>query len=96
MMDQATIGVVGLGTMGLGIAQVYAALDMEMTPQMDAFLAAEESRARKHETEHRYSLAEFGLDDREIRRRLAPLFERFGWDPDGAVDVQPAQNSDHD
>ncbi|MBP9033785.1 MAG: sulfotransferase [Pseudomonadales bacterium] len=78
------------------IAQVYAALDMEMTPQMDAFLAAEESRARKHETEHRYSLAEFGLDDREIRRRLAPLFERFGWDPDGAVDVQPAQNSDHD
>ena len=47
-----------------------------------AFLAAEAARVRKHETEHRYSLAEFGLEDREIRHRLAPLFEAFQWDKD--------------
>ena len=27
----------------------------------------------------------FGLDADEIRTRLAPLFERFGWDRDSAV-----------
>jgi hypothetical protein len=51
-----------------------------MTPQMDAFLAAEDAKPRRHESEHRYSLAEFGLDDREIRARLAPLFDRFHWE----------------
>lgn len=62
------------------IEKVYADLGIPMTPQAQAFLAAEDARARKHETEHRYSLEEFGLEHAEIRRRLAPLFERFGWD----------------
>jgi len=66
------------------IEKVYADLGIALTPQMSAFLAAEEARARKHETEHRYSLEEFGLEQQEIRRRLAPLFERFGWDDGGA------------
>jgi len=61
-----------------------------MTPRMSAYLAAEDARARKHETSHQYSLAEFGLEDQEIRRRLAPLFERFGWDADTAAsDADP-------
>lgn len=62
------------------IEKLYADLGLAMTPQMADFLAAEESRSRKHETEHRYSLAEFGLDDREIRQRLASLFDLFHWD----------------
>jgi hypothetical protein len=62
------------------IARVYDALGIEMTPQMAQFLETEESRSRQHESAHRYSLAEFGLDDAEIRARLGPLFERFGWD----------------
>lgn len=64
------------------IEKVYADLGVAMTPQMSGFLAAEEARARKHETEHRYSLEEFGLEHQEIRRRLAPLFDRFKWDAD--------------
>lgn len=55
-------------------------LGLGMTDQFSAALQREQARARRHETEHRYSLAEFGLDDREIRTRLSPLFERFGWD----------------
>ncbi|MNF03812.1 hypothetical protein D3C80_2032030 [compost metagenome] len=51
-----------------------------MTPEYQSFLEAEASKTRKHETEHRYSLAEFGLDDAEIRRRLATLFEQFQWE----------------
>lgn len=70
------------------IEKVYAALGITMTPQMATFLAAEEARNRRHETEHRYSLAEFGLDDREIRRRLAPLFDKFGWDEPAATPAE--------
>lgn len=66
------------------ITRVYEQLGIEMTPQMAQFLAAEESRSRQHESAHRYSLAEFGLEDTEIRTRLAPLFERFGWDAEPA------------
>jgi hypothetical protein len=62
------------------IEQVYADLGIGLSTQMRGFLAAEEAKSRRHETEHRYSLAEFGLDDREIHARLAPLFDRFQWE----------------
>jgi hypothetical protein len=64
------------------IEKVYADLGLSMKENYREALQAEQDRARRHETEHRYSLAEFGLEDREIRRRLAPLFERFHWDED--------------
>ncbi|NMG00369.1 sulfotransferase [Aromatoleum toluolicum] len=64
------------------IEDVYRDLGLDITPDYAAFLDAESARNKHHETEHRYSLAEFGLDDREIRQRLAPLFEKFGWDAD--------------
>lgn len=62
------------------IERIYVELGLEITDQFRAALQREQERARRHETEHRYSLAEFGLDDREIRTRLSPLFERFGWE----------------
>lgn len=62
------------------IERAYAELGLAMAEQFRASLQREQERARRHETEHRYSLAEFGLDDREIRSRLSPLFERFGWE----------------
>ena len=43
-----------------------------------AFTAAE--RRPGHETTHRYSLAEFGLDPHDIHRRLAGLFDEYHWD----------------
>lgn len=64
------------------IEDVYRDLGLDITPDYAAFLDAESARNKRHETEHRYSLAEFGLDDREIRQRLAHLFEKFGWDED--------------
>ncbi|HAY08680.1 MAG TPA: sulfotransferase, partial [Thauera sp.] len=69
---------------------VYRDLGLDITPAFASFLEAEAARTRKHETEHRYSLAEFGLDDAEIRARLAPLFEQFHWDED----VPAAQHKD--
>lgn len=74
------------------IERVYADLGIPISAQMQEFLALEEAKARRHETEHRYSLAEFGLEPAEIRRRLAPLFERFGWDAATDTDTREAAN----
>lgn len=71
------------------IEDVYRDLGLDITPAYAAFLEAEAARTRRHETEHRYSLAEFGLDDQEIRVRLGPLFEEFQWD-----DTVPAKQPD--
>ena len=70
---------------GNAVEAIYAELGLEMPAGYRAWLAAEAARSRTHESAHRYSLREFGLDDAEIRRRLAPLFERFRWE--GATDA---------
>ena len=62
------------------VEEVYARLGVPVSPEFSAVLAAEEARARAHESVHRYSLEEFGLTSATIRTRLAALFERFGWD----------------
>lgn len=58
---------------------LYRALGLPVSAQLEQSLLEEESRAREYRAEHLYSLAEFGLQAGEIRRRLAPLVERFGW-----------------
>jgi hypothetical protein len=62
------------------IERVYAELGFPVGAELAATLAAEEQRARKHETAHAYSLEEFGLRGDEIRTQLAELFERYRWD----------------
>jgi len=64
---------------------VYAALGIPVTPEFAAILDEEQARARKHESGHSYSLAEFGLDKDAIERELAELFERYGWSEGGAA-----------
>jgi hypothetical protein len=64
------------------IERVYAELGFPVTPGFQRVLMAEEQRARRHESGHRYSLEEFGLRSDELRTKLAGLFERFHWNPD--------------
>jgi hypothetical protein len=61
------------------VERVYNDLGYTMSPEFKAILDSAETRTGKHETKHRYSLEEFGLNETEIRDRLAPLFERFDW-----------------
>ena len=61
------------------VMQVYADLGFEIDAAFDAALEQVAKRSGQHETTHRYSLDEFGLDADEIQRELAPLFERFEW-----------------
>ena len=60
------------------VRHVYDELELTLTPQFAQALAA--AQGRTHASTHEYSLEEFGLDPDEIHTRLAPLFERFGWD----------------
>ena len=63
---------------------VYDELGLELGPA--AVDAINSAHGQAHESTHRYSLEEFGLDPDEIHTQLAPLFERFHWaesDPEG-------------
>lgn len=69
--------------------QVYEELGLPVTTSSEAAMKRAESHARAYKPAHDYSLAEFGLSPEEIRRTLAPLFERFGW-PGPASGLGPA------
>lgn len=58
--------------------RVYDAIGIDMVPEQEAALAHE--KGREHRSGHTYNLDEFGLQPDEIRTRMAPLFERFGWE----------------
>jgi len=66
------------------IEEVYAQLGFPVSSGYAAALEQEQKRARKHETSHRYSLEEFGLESTAIRSGLAELFERYRWDEEPA------------
>jgi hypothetical protein len=62
--------------------RIYRELGLDLGPvAAKAFEAA--GAGGGHESAHRYSLQEFGLDPREIHTRLAGLFEQYRWDIEG-------------
>lgn len=62
--------------------RIYRELDLDLGPvATQAFQAA--GAGGGHESAHRYSLEEFGLDPKEIHTRLAELFEQYQWDIEG-------------
>ncbi|CAM4422799.1 hypothetical protein MB901379_00775 [Mycobacterium basiliense] len=64
------------------LRRIYAGLELDLGPvAANAFASA--AAGSGHETTHRYSLAEFGLDSREIHTRLATLFDQYQWDTEG-------------
>jgi hypothetical protein len=67
------------------VGEVYEALGLPLTAEFAAVLDQEQARARKHESGHRYSLEEFGLDKDAIERELAELFQRYGWSEGSAA-----------
>jgi len=62
------------------VERVYAQLGLAVTTDYALMLDAEQEGARRHETTHRYSLEQFGLEAGEIRARLTDLFKRFHWE----------------
>ena len=60
--------------------RVYDGIGIEMVREQEQALAAE--KGREYRSAHSYSLEEFGLEPGELRVKLAPLFDRFGWESD--------------
>ncbi|MCR9096522.1 MAG: sulfotransferase [bacterium] len=61
------------------VERVYRDFGYTIDPSFRRTLDEAQAHAGTHETKHRYSLQEFGLDEDEIRDELAPLFARFDW-----------------
>lgn len=59
---------------------VYAALDMEIDEDFDAWLVAQAEREKKHHSKFEYSLGEFLLSDAEIRAKLPEFYAQYQWD----------------
>ena len=66
---------------GETMRHVYDSLDLDLPTALAASFDA--SRGTGHETLHRYTLEEFGLDPRAIHTELADLFEQYSWDTEG-------------
>lgn len=62
------------------VRRLYDAFGYTLPPDFEKLLDEAQARAGTHASRHRYSLEEFGLEEAEIRARLAPLFERYGWE----------------
>ncbi len=66
------------------VEKLYGDLGFSMSPTYRDLLRSQGGRESGHRSGHTYSLEEFGLEADEIHRRLADLFERFGWDETAA------------
>jgi len=57
--------------------ELCAFLDHPMTPELRAMIAATAEQQRSYQSEHRYNLAKFGLNEEQIRRDCAFYYEAF-------------------
>jgi hypothetical protein len=62
------------------VAQIYAGLGFDMSPAYVRVLEKEAERARRYESEHRYSLEAIGLTREQIRAEYEDILERFGYE----------------
>jgi hypothetical protein len=61
------------------IEGVYERLQLSMSAEFENYLTAEGSRQKRYRSSNVYSLEEFGIDERELKKKLEPLTERFGF-----------------
>lgn len=71
-----------VGSPAITMRRIYDDLGLDAGPAAERAFIAAEARGG-HESAHRYSLAEFGLDPCEIQNRLANLFDQYQWDIEG-------------
>lgn len=62
------------------VSDIYRRFDWSLSPRFERILCRETARARRHRSEHDYSLQEMGLTREEIVSRFRDVFDRFGFD----------------
>ncbi len=61
------------------VHEIYHHFGLDLRPEYDQLLVREMQRARTYTSRHRYSLEQYGLDKDEIRNRLQPLYDEYGF-----------------
>lgn len=64
---------------GETVANVYAALGIELSSTFAAQLEKQEEREKKHASHFEYSIEDYEVDVREIESRLAEHYARYDW-----------------
>jgi len=70
---------------GDAVLELYARLDIPLTPAFDAYLQTQEERMRAFKSRHHYSLERWGLSPERIRTDYGDVFEYFGFNTDHAA-----------
>jgi len=65
---------------GKTVRAIYDRFGLELSADFDQVLQQTTDRARKHESEHEYSLRQMGLTREQIVTRYRHVFDRFGFD----------------
>jgi hypothetical protein len=61
------------------VQELYQWMGLEISASFSAQLDRRLQSERRFRSRHTYSLEAFGVSSAQLRRRLAPLYRRFGW-----------------
>ncbi|MDD9892965.1 MAG: sulfotransferase [Gammaproteobacteria bacterium] len=61
------------------VERIYDQFELPMSDDYAQWLDAEVNKSRQYKSSHSYSLADFGLDEADIAREAADLFEHYGF-----------------
>ncbi len=65
------------------VADVYAALGLDLECAYDDWLQAQSEREKAHHSQFEYSLGEFRISGAEIHNRLADFYQVYDWEAPG-------------
>ncbi len=64
------------------VLSVYQWLELSASPSYRALLSDQDQRNKRLQRNHSYSLAQYGLSERQILDAYMPIFDRFGLSPE--------------
>ena len=69
------------------VTDLYKHFSFDMSPQFQEILIKENSKTRKYNSKHTYSLEELGLSKEHIIDTHSDIFEQFGFDTENSSDA---------
>ncbi|MEP5569148.1 MAG: sulfotransferase [Halioglobus sp.] len=69
------------------VADVYAALGLDLQSAYDDWLQAQSEREKAHHSQFEYSLGEFRISGEEIYHRLADFYKDYDWEVPGVEET---------
>ncbi len=76
------------------VEAIYKKFDIPQSEEDRAELVRVTEKNKSYKSKHQYSLDQFGLTKVEVYRKTRSVFERFGFDPEGADRESEAEESD--